>query len=496
MVTVGGDGTGSGRGGGPGWRVVTASALGSMHRRTGLPNQDAVAATSLPGPVPGVVAALADGHGGSRYVRSDVGSRAAVDAAVAAGVRWSDHLGAGRSHAEIVASVRTELVPGLVRQWRETVAADAARRPFTDEELARAGSPLADDPVVAYGATVLLAIAVTDQLVLAQLGDGDITVVSADGRVSAPVPGDDRLVAGQTTSLCLAGAEDDFRVTVVPARDSAQLVLLSSDGYGNSFADAGWQQSVALDLRDHVSHAGLDRVANELPIWLAESAEAGGDDVTVALLARPVPPPDRAVAARPTRHRAGTAATTTAVALAVLAAGFGAGWLARAATGDDAPGPSRAGGLVTGSSTSTTSAPAPIQAVGAGTAVIASPGGAEITFIPDPQHPGPRLTGTAAEAAITRLTAGGVVWEATGRTLTVRAPNARQADTVPLGGFSAGSLAWAGGRLWVLDAAATRLLAVDPATRRASAPADIVHPLQPTPPAAIGGPTGTTAQPR
>src|SRR5207237_4553364 len=146
--------------------------------------------------------------------------------------------------------------------------------------------------------------------------------------------------------------------------------------------------------------------------------------------------------------------------------------------GNSSPGPARAAGVSTaGPSTSTTTVTSPVQAAGPDTATISGPDGAEVTFSPDPQHPEPRLTGTAAPAAITRLTVGGAVWEVAGGALTVRSPNARRAETVPLGDLHVGAIAWAGGRLWALDTAAARIVAGDPATRRASPPADVVHPL-------------------
>ncbi|HEY4609378.1 MAG TPA: protein phosphatase 2C domain-containing protein, partial [Ilumatobacteraceae bacterium] len=57
------------------WAAVTASVRGASHERNGKPNQDAVRVVQAKGSTPGLVAAVCDGHGGDRYVRSDVGSR-------------------------------------------------------------------------------------------------------------------------------------------------------------------------------------------------------------------------------------------------------------------------------------------------------------------------------------------------------------------------------------------------------------------------------------
>jgi uncharacterized protein GlcG (DUF336 family) len=59
------------------WQVITGSARGAAHRVSGLPNQDAVASQDGPG----VVVAVADGHGHIRHFRSADGAALAVDVA-------------------------------------------------------------------------------------------------------------------------------------------------------------------------------------------------------------------------------------------------------------------------------------------------------------------------------------------------------------------------------------------------------------------------------
>lgn len=256
------------------WRAVSASRRGSAHGE-GVPNQDAVQVERVASAGGDVwVVAVADGHGGARYVRSDVGARTAVDVAVRS---VADAL-TGRDDP---AAVLREVVPRIVEEWRTQVAADARDRPFTEAERAR-GS---DGSATAYGATLLVAVIGGHGVAVAQVGDGD-ALVRSHGFATRPVPGDDRLVAGETTSLCLDSAADDFRYAVVPDSADPDLVLLSTDGYGNSFAQADWWHGLVDDLADFVVRSGFDRVADELPGWLEESARVGGDDVSAVLLVR------------------------------------------------------------------------------------------------------------------------------------------------------------------------------------------------------------------
>lgn len=253
------------------WQVTAASRRGSSHDRG--PNQDAVRVDRVDLAGEGaVVAAVSDGHGGARYVRSDVGARLAVEAAV------EYMAGVLREGAAGDVTTLRSCVDGVVAAWRAAVEAHHAEAP--------AGTD--DDPVILYGATLILAVVRGERISVAQLGDGDV-LAHLDGRVVRPVPGDARLVGGQTTSLCLRGASGDFRFGDVIGAD---LLLLASDGYGNSFAVADWQDRLVEDFVRGVRRDGFAVLSERLPGWLGESARIGGDDVTAVVAARSAPQRD------------------------------------------------------------------------------------------------------------------------------------------------------------------------------------------------------------
>jgi hypothetical protein len=262
------------------WAVTSASLRGSSHEAREAPNQDAVRwAAQVDGAGrPVRIAAVADGHGGARYVRSQRGSQLAVDAVI-------EHLAPVLAAAPASRLLQRE-IPALVERWRSAVDADHRARPFTGEERARAGGAALDgEPRHAYGATLLMAVVSDEGIELAQIGDGDV-LVRAHGFATRPVPGDPRLVAGETTSLCLDTAVDDFRFAWVPASAEPDVVVLATDGYGNSFADPEWWHGVIDDLAGFVADNDFAQLAERFPSWLAESAFVGGDDVSAALLVR------------------------------------------------------------------------------------------------------------------------------------------------------------------------------------------------------------------
>lgn len=289
------------------WGVVTATERGASHRRTGAPNQDAVACqTGQDGALP-LVLAIADGHGHPGAYRSDQGARLAVATAVRL---TSDWLAPGQERngdSPTPHPGARDWLPGaIVGGWRTAVAEHFAANPPTPEELARLAQLGVVTPVpapLAYGTTLVVVAMTHDGTFYAQLGDGAILVFNEPtGKAVLPVPADPELLANQTTSLCMDNAETLFRFGCQAT--SPILVVVATDGYGNSFATMDGFREVPADLLAALRTEGLDAVQRALPGWLAEtSREGSGDDVTVGLICRqdfvavgPARPPELAEA--------------------------------------------------------------------------------------------------------------------------------------------------------------------------------------------------------
>jgi hypothetical protein len=248
---------------------------GAVHVRDGVANQDAVAWSEPDGPDGPVVVALSDGHGGSRSPRSEVGARFAVDVAVEVAVD------VGRSAAGAGAGDEVTIAQAIVDRWVATVDGHLAVLPLTGAESEATG----DDPLLAYGATLLLAVVVGDAAVLMQLGDGDILLTGPNQPAVRPVPADPRLFGNATTSLCMPGAAREFRCATVPlpAREPSVLIL-ATDGLANAYGDERAFLQVGTDLAGLIDGAGLDGVRPDLDALLAEASAHSGDDVTVAVV--------------------------------------------------------------------------------------------------------------------------------------------------------------------------------------------------------------------
>ena len=276
------------------WRVISGSARGAAHVRLGLPNQDARMSWATRGETgAAAVLAVSDGHGAARHFRSEVGARLAVETATSLLKQRIVREGTGllEGGAAAVAPVLEE----IVLAWQRAVAVHAGEHPITDEEWATLAQDSQPDETrraieasitIAYGTTLLAVVAMERHVVYAQLGDGDILCVDGDGRTSRPLPPDPRLAGNQTTSMCMPEAWREFRVEVRQGALPA-LILLSSDGYANSFRSDSDFLQIGPDYLQMWRQRGTAALSAELPEILGDASASGsGDDITLGLIVR------------------------------------------------------------------------------------------------------------------------------------------------------------------------------------------------------------------
>lgn len=247
----------------------------------------------------GVVAAVADGHGGKKYFRSDEGARIAVDVALATAQQGLDD---GRCTPEWVKALPED----IAKLWCIQVNAHAEEHPFTAEEEPLLGQPVGItvelQRLVPYGTTLLLAVLGPGFLACVQLGDGDILALSDDGAIERPIPIDPSLIANETHSLVSFHEDrqaakggpvlrhEPWRLARVSFHDTGplaapRLLLLASDGYGNSFRDPAGLERAATDYAVAIHSRGIPAVEAEMEAWLQETTAGGsGDDISVVIV--------------------------------------------------------------------------------------------------------------------------------------------------------------------------------------------------------------------
>lgn len=285
-----------------GWVMLGDSVKGASHGISGLPNQDAIEMQAGEGGLLPLVLCISDGHGSAKCFRSNIGSHAATFV----GTRATHQLIADLTTAslsELKRAAQSQLPREIVKCWRALVADHILKNPFTEEELqilGRTSSPQSRQELdghkeffLAYGATLIVVAVLERCAIYLQLGDGDVLVLSASGRLEAPVPIDAELIANETTSLCMPKATSQFRAHFqVFENDPPALIIAATDGYANSFASTSDFHQSGPDLLRLLRRDGAAAVETALPNWLnGYSSEGSGDDVTLGLIWQQVPSP-------------------------------------------------------------------------------------------------------------------------------------------------------------------------------------------------------------
>ncbi|MDM7953240.1 MAG: protein phosphatase 2C domain-containing protein [Cyanobium sp. CZS 25K] len=316
---------------------IGASRPGAAHRRSGRPCQDAVLCRELRGVdgQPVMLMAVADGHGGRRYRRSEVGSRLACEAAQAA----VEGALAARPLAEGNGSwsrwLERDLPEAIARRWLEAVEAHWHSDPGEG----------GFEPLL-YGSTLGLVVMTPRWWGHTGLGDWDLVRVEADGRARLLQEETEPTATGEATcSLCQPRAAALFAprsaLHPITAADGDVALVLCTDGIRKSCATDGDFLTLAAWLARcgagsepegaGTLQAALDRI----------SREGSGDDVTVAIgcigsLGEGSPEPPPAALAKAASPAAAQAAPTQghrpaigrAVAIALTLAAAGGAWLA------------------------------------------------------------------------------------------------------------------------------------------------------------------------
>ena len=294
------------------WRCLGESVRGASHVRSGLPNQDAIRWFPESGIGLPLILAVSDGHGSAKSFRSDKGSCFAVETAIK--VIQEFFLSSQSSDINFSAlkdAAQRLLPPRLVNEWRKAVNKDLGlsendeekltNKPnFTDEEKQilvdkdgeAAWQAVENNYFLAYGATVL-AVLVTDSfIVYIQLGDGDILEVDSKGNTTRPLERDPNLIANETTSLCMNKAWNEFQVHIKlypqgTPKEIPALILVSTDGYSNSFSTDEGFFKIGQDYRQMFKSNLTEEVRQKLEGFLQETSEKGsGDDITLGMIKR------------------------------------------------------------------------------------------------------------------------------------------------------------------------------------------------------------------
>lgn len=289
---------------------VKAVSQGFSHKAQGKPCQDFASIVQKKG---FAIISVADGHGGERYFRSECGSRIAVEVAEAefqkllidiSKRQWLD----GKINWEQTIKA---FESNIVKEWQNKVEADFANRPLSEEEkvlVEKLGinfdalsiensehEKICDvhfqnsEILKCYGSTLLSALYVPvlgfplskkSFWIAIQIGDGLTFALDESGMEFLPIPEDENLGFGFTTSLCSSNAAESFRHSF--GFSKLKAIIVCSDGVADSFAKDKFGNFVK-DILNNVNVQGIEKVQKELQEYFPKLSEQGsGDDLSLA----------------------------------------------------------------------------------------------------------------------------------------------------------------------------------------------------------------------
>ena len=265
------------------FKAFHMSERGESHLHDGRVCQDSSASFS---DECGTVAVVSDGHGGCDYVRSQIGSAMACEAAVKNIRRLFENISPEAFLAE-PDMMLIQLEAAIINDWNESVRSHYEAKPFTEEELdcvsEKAGASYRSGHRIerAYGATLIAAAVTRDYWFGIQIGDGKCAAFDEAGICTQPIPWDEKCFLNKTTSICGSDALRDFRHFYSEKIPTA--VFMGSDGIDDSFKNEEDMYDFYKTILYAFSISDYTQAVDELKAYLPRlSKEGSADDVSIA----------------------------------------------------------------------------------------------------------------------------------------------------------------------------------------------------------------------
>ena len=284
------------------WLVYGKSLKGALHSRTGYSNQDSIRwkQSDISNTI---VMSVADGHGSDIHFRSKVGAQFAVKTAVETLFEFFHNQPIENNNVSQVKDIIRYSIPRLlVHNWMDRVQYHVERHPFLNNEIdliKKKKGPLISEkiinnPKIAYGSTLLTAVITKNYFIFFQLGDGNILIVDNDKNIRNMFStryndSDDKTSIESiihTESLCMDDSWLELKTGIFAFHAlKPKLIVLSTDGYCNSFSNTSGFLKIGLDYLSILEKFGYSYLSQNLYNILRQTSEEGsGDDITLGFI--------------------------------------------------------------------------------------------------------------------------------------------------------------------------------------------------------------------
>ncbi len=295
---------------------ICVSIQGASHRKDNRPLQDCSKVCLEKG---FSIFSVADGHGGEKYFRSAKGSEIAVNVAekeLRDFRREFYQLREEKFKTLFLDKTIGNIENNILRSWKHGVRNHLRKNPLTNDEKNICKDleiPLEQFEIVQtseehesslhfiqsekyspnyeqiYGTTLIAGIylnqlnSIKDKealWIIIQIGDGKCLIRTNNGEIKCPIPEDEHMGFGITTSLCSSNAIKQFRHAY--GFEKLKYICACTDGVQDSFIPDGLK-TFTNDIYENIKIYGSEREQKELEDFLPRLSEQGsGDDVSLA----------------------------------------------------------------------------------------------------------------------------------------------------------------------------------------------------------------------
>ena len=265
------------------------------------------------------MAIVSDGHGGERYIRSQIGSKLLVEitkksvrsfvdtiaeegSSVFEGKSFTAYIKESATDSQINSKehkMLTWLFSSIISQWNVAIAKDAeendlnewelnhVEEKYREEFLAKRNNPEASYEKT-YGCTLMAYVQTPSYWFAFHIGDGKLVRMRIENELllcDQPVPWDSRCFLNKTTSICDSNALDEFRYCFQGDGSFPVAFFLGSDGLDDSYGDGELLYNFYANLFKQIAKSGKDEAFNVLKRSLPKISKlASKDDMSVACI--------------------------------------------------------------------------------------------------------------------------------------------------------------------------------------------------------------------
>ena len=257
--------------------IFSKSCIGYSHLKNKKPCQDYSASYK---DNERLIITCCDGHGGTQYIRSKIGSKFASEAVISIFKNLNNNLLNNKNKEEVYEKIKLL----VLCEYNKLIEQDYKKRPIRPKELKGLTNSEIDElrlnPTRAYGTTLSGAMLYKNKIVVISIGDTEALGIHR-GHLIKLFDNNDDPAGNITYSMCQEDAYQYLRVAIMDKKE-LDGVLLCTDGLSSPYQsydsfDRSFIRTYFKDLLKNKSILKIDKQIDNIALSIGT-----GDDVSLS----------------------------------------------------------------------------------------------------------------------------------------------------------------------------------------------------------------------